>query len=79
MRAESQQVALRGNSEGGGPVSECQCSEDSPTRDAVELDVPLHAIASVEDNVWICGAKPSQAGWEELVLTLNRGEGQQLN
>ncbi len=38
--------------------------------DAVELDTPLHTIASVDNSVRIGGAEASQAWGEQFILTL---------
>lgn len=70
MTAKGQQVALRGDVKGGGPVREGQCPEDRLVRDAVELDHPLQAIANTQDHVGVSWTEPGQARGEELVLAL---------
>ena len=45
-------------------------SENCLLRDAVELHTLLQPIASIENDVWVSGAKPSQAGRQQLILTL---------
>ena len=49
-------------------------SEHCLLRDAVELHTLLQTIASVENDVWITGTEPGQAGRQQLILTLHGRE-----
>ena len=58
-----------------GPVGDGILPQHSLLRERVELETSLQTIASVEEGVGVTGTESDQTGGQQLILTLQNGDG----